>query len=81
LTGCLFVVEFTVFGIFGLLVKTYVLTAFLIAITFIDYDHQLILDKLLIWVASAGVVIHLSCQDVNVFNSLAGALAGSGDVK
>lgn len=78
LTGCLFAFGFAVFGISDLLIKYCILTAFLIVITFIDYDHQLVLDKLLIWFAGTGVVIHFLGQDVDVFNSLAGALAGGG---
>ncbi|MDT8901804.1 prepilin peptidase [Anaeroselena agilis] len=59
-TGALFVWCFFVFGIGPSLVKALVLTSFLVVITLIDFDHQLIYDKVLIWLAGAGVAINLS---------------------
>jgi leader peptidase (prepilin peptidase)/N-methyltransferase len=59
---CLEVIGFT-----PNLVNAFIVTAFLIVITFIDYDHQLILDRVLIWFAGIGIAIILA---VNTFNLL-----------
>ena len=59
LTGGVFVWCFLVFGFYSVLIKALFFSSFLIVITFIDIDHQLILDKVLIWMAGAGVAINL----------------------
>jgi len=65
LTAVLFVLCFTVFGLGPELLKGLALTSFLIVITFIDYDHQLILDKVVIWLAGTGVVINVLINNFN----------------
>ncbi|MEG6584047.1 prepilin peptidase [Dendrosporobacter sp. 1207_IL3150] len=65
LTGILFSVCFLKLDITLELTKALILTSFLIVITFIDYDHQLILDKVVIWLAGAGVVINLILNNIN----------------
>ena len=60
------------------LIKALILTAFFIVITFIDYDHQLILDKVLLWLSGAGVVINLWIGSVDPLNMLIGGLIGGG---
>ena len=59
LTGLLFAWCLYVVGYSPEIEKAIALTAFLVVITFIDYDHQLILDKVLLWLAGTGVVINL----------------------
>jgi len=77
LTGLLFVWCLQVFGYSLLLVKALIFTSFFIVITFIDYDHQLILDKVLVWLAGAGVVINLWTGSVGIVDMLiAGAIGG-----
>lgn len=78
LTAFLFILclEFT--GLSEELLKYLILTSFLITITFIDYDHQLILDKVLIWFAGAGVVINLAINSVSITDMLAASLIGGG---
>lgn len=78
LTGLLFVWCLMVMGLSVFLVKALVLTAFLIVITFIDYDHQLILDKVLVCFAAAGVIINFILYDISILDMLFGALAGGG---
>ncbi|MCE5287114.1 MAG: prepilin peptidase [Pelosinus sp.] len=78
LTGLLFVWCFITVGLSAELIKVFILTAFLIVITFIDYDHQLILDKVLVWFAIAGVIINLLLPDVGLLDMLLGALSGGG---
>lgn len=62
LTGGLFIWCFSVVGQETLLAKALIFTAFMVVITFIDYDHQLILDKVLLWFASIGALINLLPQ-------------------
>ena len=59
LTGFLFLWSFGVAGLGPELIKVWVFLSFLLVIAFIDYDHQLILDKVLLWFAGAGVFIQL----------------------
>lgn len=76
LTGILFLWCFMIFGFTVELIKTLILTAFLIVITFIDYDHQLILDKVLIWFAATGVVINFWLGTTGVMDMLIAAVVG-----
>ena len=78
LTASLFVWCLEVFGPSPELVKGLILTAFFIVITFIDYDHQLILDKVLLWLAGAGVVINLWLGSVGILDMLIAGLLGGG---
>lgn len=59
LTAVLFVWCLLANGLGFGLVRALVLTAFLLVVAFIDYDHQLILDKVLLWMAAAGMLINL----------------------
>jgi len=78
LTASLFVWCLDVFGPSPELVKALILTAFFIVITFIDYDHQLILDKVLLWLAGVGVVINLWLGSVGILDMLIAGLLGGG---
>lgn len=60
MTGALFAWCFFVFGPAPALVRALVLTAFLVVVAVIDYDHQLILDKVVAWLAAAGVILNLA---------------------
>lgn len=69
-TAILFVWCFKIIGLEIELLKSIAFTAFLIVITLIDYDQQLILDKLLIWFAGFGFFINLFFIDnMDVFFS------------
>lgn len=78
LTALLFVICFIFFGISVLLIKALVLTAFLLVIAFIDTDHQLILDKVLLWLAGSGIVINLWTGAAGAADMLFGGLLGGG---
>lgn len=58
------------------LFKTLVLTCFLIVIAFIDYDHSLIFDNVLIPMAVIGVAFNLFTGDIKTLNMLFSALLG-----
>ena len=60
------------------LFKALVLTCFLIVISFIDYDHSLIFDNVLIPMAAIGVAINLFIGDVKTLNMLTSGLVGGG---
>ena len=80
LTGLLFVWAFSVIGLSTELIKALIFISFLIVIIFIDLDHQLILDKVLIWMAGAGVIINLwiGFPMPGALNMLLAAAAGGG---
>lgn len=78
LTAILFVWCFQIFGLSLLLVKALTLTSFLLVITFIDYDHQLILDKVLLWFSVVGVAINLWAFSLSIFDMLIASLLGGG---
>ena len=78
LTASLFVWCLEVFGPSPELVKALIFISFFIVITFIDYDHQLILDKVLICLSVAGVVINLWIGSVSPLNMLIAGLLGGG---
>jgi leader peptidase (prepilin peptidase)/N-methyltransferase len=78
LTAILFVWCFQLFGLTSLLIKTIILTCYLIVITFIDYDHQLILDRVLLWFSISGVAINLWTNSVNIWDMLFASLLGGG---
>lgn len=72
LTGILFAFCFNEFGLGPELFKALILTSFLIVITYIDYDHQLILDKVVIWLAGTGVCINVFINYINVLANYVG---------
>jgi len=78
LTAILFVWCFLLFGLTSLLFKSLILTSFLLVVTFIDYDHQLILDKVLLWFSIPGVAINLWMKSVGIWDMLIASLLGGG---
>lgn len=82
LTGVLFVWCFAILG-FGLaLFKAMLLLTFLIVITFIDLEQQLILDRVVVALTCAGVAVNLAYHDlagsVSYLGMFGGALLGGG---
>lgn len=77
-TCLIFFYLYVTLGISNDLVKILILLSYLIVITFIDIDHQLILDKVLIWLAGTGVIINLFIGTLSVVDMLIAALAGGG---
>lgn len=82
MTGGLFIWCFTVAGSAQTLIKMWLLMAFLVVITFIDIDHRLILDKVLLWFAGTGLAVNLLLVYNNWWTTLLdmaiAALAGGG---
>jgi leader peptidase (prepilin peptidase)/N-methyltransferase len=78
LTAGMFVWCLEQFGVCFELIGALVLTAFLLVITFIDYDHQLILNKVLLWMSGAGIVINGCIGNVAGKDMLIASLLGGG---
>ena len=78
LTAGLFVWCLQIFGFSLALVKPLMLTAFFIVITFIDCDHQLILDKVLICLSVVGFIINVWTGSVGTLDMLLASLMGGG---
>ncbi|VBB06877.1 peptidase a24a prepilin type iv bacterial [Lucifera butyrica] len=78
LTACLYIGCLLIFGLSAGLIRSLIFVSFLIVITFIDYDHQLILDKVLIWFAGAGVLINWITGSLPLGNMVLAALLGGG---
>ena len=78
LTGALFLACFQHYGLTLELAAALLLSALLVAIAFIDIDHQIILDGMLIVLGAVGLVLQLWTGAVGFLSMLAGALAGGG---
>ncbi|MBP2651987.1 MAG: Prepilin peptidase [Firmicutes bacterium] len=78
LTAALFCWCWLVFGLTAVLPGSLILVSFLIVITFIDYDHQLILDKVLVLLAICGLVINLLTGEVGIVDMILSSLGGGG---
>lgn len=69
---------YMIFGWSFFTVQALIGISFLLIIAFIDYDHQLILDKVLIWFAGSGVLINLFLDNITLVDMLIACLAGGG---
>lgn len=83
LTGLLFVGVTYIVGLSPILIAHLTFTAFMVVIIFIDYDHQLILDKVLLPFAVVGVITNYLFGNIVTreplgWNILYGALTGGG---
>lgn len=78
LTAILFVWCYNVEGLFPQVVKAWLLTAFLIVIAFIDFDHQLIFDKVLAYLAVTGLVTNIVVGSVSFVEMFIASLLGGG---
>ncbi len=56
----------------------FIFISFLTVIAFIDYDCQLILDKVLIWFAAAGIAINLYTGNRHLLDMAVAGIAGGG---
>lgn len=78
LTGIVFYLTYAAIGFQPLLIKYLVLFSILIVITFIDIDHRLILNQLVIPVLIWLIGWQLLAPELYWWQSLAGALLGGG---
>jgi len=78
LTGLLFLVLFWRFGVTVALAKYLFLSAVLITATFIDLQHYLIPDSLVITALLGGIVLGTAVADVSLVSALVGAAVTGG---
>ena len=78
LTGGLFLVTYLHYGLTPGLVAALVFSSFMVAITFIDLDHQIILDGMLALLAVCGLGLQLWTGSVGCVSMLIGAGVGGG---
>lgn len=78
LTGGLFLICYLHYGFQMELAAALVFSSFMVAITFIDLDHQIILDGMLALLAFGGLVLQGWSGAVGFVPMLIGALAGGG---
>ncbi len=78
LTGLVFLWCYLVLGFTVHLVVALLFSSFMVVITFIDYDHRLILNKVLLWLAGTGAMINLITGTVSVSDMVVGCLVGGG---
>ena len=80
LTGMFSLWAFWFFGWSTALIKALFLVSFLLVITFIDLEHQLILDKVLLWMIAAGAafVVYAGPATVDLLWLLLAVGAGGG---
>ena len=78
LTGGLFLACYLHYGLTPELVAALVFSSFMVAITFIDLDHQIILDGMLALLAICGLGLQLWTGSVGWVSMLIGAFVGGG---
>ncbi len=78
LTGGLFFLTYLHYGPSPAMIAAMVFSAFMVAITFIDLDHQIILDGMLALLAVSGLVLQLMTGAVGFWSMWLGALVGGG---
>ena len=78
LTGMLFMLCLTAMGFPEQLFKSLVFTCFIIVIAFIDWEHHLIFNNVLIWLAGFGVAINLFIGKIGLMEMLLAGLFGGG---
>lgn len=78
LTGVIFVVLFFYFGATVVLLKYLFLCALLVAVSFIDLEHYIIPNSLVITGLIGGVILNIVARDVGVVSALIGMLVTSG---
>jgi len=78
LTGAVFAALFYRFGPTPVLAKYLFLGAVLIAAAFIDLEHYLIPDRLVLAGLAGAVILGFAARDVGIWSALAGCAAGAG---
>ena len=78
LTGIIFIVLFHHFGATLVFLKYLFLSALLVAVSFIDLEHYIIPNSLVITGLVGGVFLNLAARDVGVVSALIGIFVTSG---
>ena len=77
LSAILFLISYLQFGINILLIKALVFDSILIVVSFIDLEHQIIPNKIIIFTLAMGLIFLLS-HDISIVSALGGMAAGGG---
>ena len=77
-SGCIFLWCYSKLGLSFELISALIFIAYLIVIALIDFDHQLILDRVLIWLAGVGAAINFYSGDIPVWEMVLASAAGGG---
>lgn len=80
ITGILFLTVFIVHGISVSTIYYLVLVSLLIVITFIDIDHFIIPDRILVFGAIFAIIFNLLLKEVSIKDSIIGAFVCGGSV-
>lgn len=78
LTGIIFALLFLRFSLTIELVKYLFLSALLVAVSFIDLEHYIIPNSLIITGLAGGLILNIAAKDVGVVSALIGILVTSG---
>ena len=78
LTGLLFMVLYVHFGLNLWLVKYLILTVLLIVISFIDLEHYLIPDQLILLMLGTGILLNFFTRELPIISILWGVLVPAG---
>ena len=76
LTGVIFVLCFVLFGTSLYFLKALIFSCFMIVISFVDYDHSLIYDNVLLPMAVIGITMNMIIGGITLPNMLIAALIG-----
>ena len=78
LTGIIFVINYIHLSALIVLTAGLIFSSLLIVLTVIDFEHQILPDKLTLGGLAAGLIISFFRSDITVIYSLAGILAAGG---
>ncbi len=78
LTGVLFIIIYNIYGLNFITINYLVLTSLLIIITFIDIDHFIIPDSLIIFGSIFAVLFNVTNQGIGIKDSIIGGLICGG---
>jgi len=77
ISGLLFLISFMKIGLNIIFIKALVLDSILIVVSFIDIEHQIIPNKLIIFILAIGVLFSF-INDISFINEIFGMLFGGG---
>lgn len=78
LTGISFVWLFSMLGFSAVFLKYSVMMCILLAISFIDLEHKIIPDEIVVFSIGAGILLNLIARDVTFLSALIGFFSASG---
>ena len=78
LTGFLFVWVFNILGVAPVFLKYAVLVCILVVVSFIDLEHQIIPDEIVVFSLIVGIILNIISRDVSLLSSAIGFFAASG---